>query len=62
MDKIKPEAIRANLEMSQVDFAKALGLTVRTYHYRLQKRTDWRYRELVKLGELCKVSLTQLDI
>lgn len=62
MDKLKPEAIRVNLDMSQADFAKALGLTVRTYHYRLQKRTDWRYKELVKLGELGKVSLSQLEL
>ena len=62
MDKLKPEAIRVNLDMSQEDFAKALGLTVRTYHYRLQKRTDWRYKELVKLGELGKVSLSQLEL
>ena len=61
MEKIKPEAIRVMLGMNQKEFSKALGLTVRTYHYRFTKRTKWKGCELALMSEISGVPIDKID-
>ncbi|MBR4610239.1 MAG: helix-turn-helix transcriptional regulator [Erysipelotrichaceae bacterium] len=59
--KIKPEMIRIMLEMKQEEFAKKLGLTVRTYQYRITGRTKWKGCELALMSDLGGVPIDQID-
>lgn len=61
MEKIKPEAIRVMVGMNQEEFAKKLGLTVRTYHYRLTGRTKWKGCELALMAKIGKIKIDQID-
>ena len=59
--KMKPEAIRITLDMKQSEFAKALGLDVRTYHNRLSGRTEWKGCELALLAQLAGITIDQIE-
>lgn len=61
MEKIKPEAIRIMLGMNQKEFSKVLGLTVRTYHYRISGRTQWKGCELTIMSEISGVPIDKID-
>lgn len=60
--KLKPEAIRVNIGMTQEEFVKELGMSVRVYLNRVNHKTKWQYPEIVKLCELGKISFEQLEI
>lgn len=60
--KLKPEAIRVNINMNQEQFAKELGMSTRVYLNRVKHKTKWQYPEIVKLCELGNITFEQLDI
>lgn len=63
MEKLKPEAIRVNLGMTVRDFANAIGIKqIDTYRSRVLGRTEWKAREAVKMANLAKVTVEQLDL
>lgn len=54
--KLKPEAIRTNLKLTQPVFAKRIGMNVNTYRRKLREQT-WKYTEVVKMCELGGINL-----
>ena len=50
MEKLSIEAIRTQLEMTQEDMAKAIGISVPTYIQKVKKRSEWKGSELNKIS------------
>lgn len=47
------EELRASLGMTQIEFAKAIGMSIRNYQERLDgKRPKWTIAEISKLAQL----------
>lgn len=46
--------IRNLMHMTQEEFAKAVGIAYSTYQSREQNRTDWEYKEVIRISQLAK--------
>ena len=51
MQKLSIKAIRANLDMTQEEFAKAIGMPISTYRLKEQGKSDWTYKEVIAISK-----------
>lgn len=61
MEKLSIEAIRTQLEMTQEDMAKAIGISVPTYIQKVKKRSEWKGSELNKISLISGMTLDKID-
>ena len=47
------ETIREQLHLSQEEFARMLGMSRRSYLYRLEGKLSWKIRELAIISSYC---------
>ena len=62
MEKWKLKAIRANLQMSQAEFAKAIGMPITTYQRREAEPYNLTLEEAKKISELSGIDINDIDI
>lgn len=60
--KLKPEAIRLQLGLSQREFSKILDLDVQQYRRRVRGKTQWKASELALLSHKSKIPMDNIDI
>lgn len=60
--KLKVEAIRKQLGMTQEELAKILGITPTTYALKEKKIREFKGSELVKISKLANISLDEIEI
>ena len=46
------EEIRKSTDRSQIEFAKDIGLSTRSYTNKIHNRQEWKLSEIVKVAEL----------
>ena len=61
MDKLKVVAIRANLGLSQKEFAKMLDIPLSTYQLKEQGKSPWKYKEIVRIAEIAQINISMID-
>ena len=59
--KLKVKAIRANLNMSQKEFADILGMYLSTYQKKEQGISPWLFEEIVKIANKFNIDINQID-
>ena len=59
--KIKVEAVRKQMEMTQGELAKALGMSEVTYLSRIKKKTDWKAKELALISKMADIPMDAID-
>lgn len=62
MQKLSIKAIRANLDMTQEEFAKAIGMPISTYRLKEQGKSDWTYKEVIAISEFAKIPLSKISV
>lgn len=50
-DVITIEEIRDKSGLTQAQFARSLGLSLRSYHNRLEGKQDWKLHEIIEIAE-----------
>lgn len=58
--KLKPEAIRVQLGLTQEQFAEKIGLSSKVYQNRLAG-TDWKAKEIAKICDLSGLKFEDID-
>ena len=56
-DEITVEEVRQKLGLSQPEMAELLGISMRTYCYRITDKQDWRFAELAAIADNCDSEL-----
>ena len=59
--KLKVKAIRANLNMSQKEFADILEMSLSTYQKKEQGISPWLFEEIVKIANKFNIDINQID-
>ena len=59
--KLKVKAIRANLNMSQKEFADILGMSLSTYQKKEQGISPWLFEEIVMIANKFNIDINQID-
>ena len=59
--KLKVKAIRANLNMSQKEFADILGMSLSTKKKKEQGISPWLFEEIVKIANKFNIDINQID-
>lgn len=59
--KLKPEAIRSQLGLTQREFCKMLGIDIQQYQRRIKGITQWRVDELAKMAREVGISMDNID-
>lgn len=61
MEKLKIEAIRKQLNKTQEEMAKLIGITPTSYSLKERKIREWKGSELVKISKIANISLNDID-
>lgn len=59
--KLKPEAIRMQLGLTQREFSKLLDMDIQQYQRRLKGKTEWKANELAKMAREANVPMDYID-
>lgn len=60
--KLKVEAIRKQMGMTQEELARILGITSTAYALKEKKKREFKGSELVKISKLANISLDDIEI
>lgn len=60
--KLKPEALRVQLGLTQKEMAQKLGISEVTYIKRVKHQKQWKSNEIVVLSELTGIPIQNIDI